>query len=55
VQIPGDALPDLGEHVVGEPDQVPVVDRDPSRAATLWMPEAYGSMTTSSIQARSSD
>ena len=51
MELAGDALADLGDHVVGQPDQVPVVDRDPCRGRAARMPDAYGadgSMTTSS-------
>jgi hypothetical protein len=29
VQLAGDTLADLGEHVVGQPNQMPVIDRNP--------------------------
>ncbi len=38
---PGDALPHVGHHLVGQGDQVPLVDRDPRvRGSAARMPEA---------------
>jgi hypothetical protein len=56
VALTGETLVDLGDHVVGQSDQVPVVDRDAIGSAART-PEAYGadgSITTSSISARNS-
>ena len=49
--VAGDALPDLGHHLVGECDQVPLVDRDQLSDNADVMADARGadgSITTSS-------
>ena len=54
----GDALADLGDHLVGQPHEMPVVYCDPGVRQRSLIPQTHGadgSITTNSMLARNAD